>query len=311
MTTEDFITKAVKKHGDKYDYSKVVYTRSTDKVTIVCKSHGEFLQTPHKHGQGDGCPKCGIERIREKATGTLRNFLDRATKKHGSKYDYSKVVYTTAKSKVVIVCPIHGDFEQTPDTHTRGSGCSKCDKEVVAKRMTGNRRITMENFIQRANLLHGNKYDYSRVKFVVTKDKVIIGCPNHGEFSLSVNKHLLGKECPKCAMHGRVQNGWSTSTWSNAGARSENFVEYNVYIVKCYNTTEVFYKIGKTFKGVKNRIKKFLEAGYEVEVVQVFTGTAEEMSLKEKEMHKKNKHNKYVPISKFCGMQECYSEVRV
>lgn len=309
MTTEEFINKAISKHGDKYEYSKVVYTRSTDKVTIVCKAHGEFLQTPHKHNQGDGCPKCGIERIKEKAAGTLHNFLDRATKKHGTTYDYSKVVYTTAKSKVTIICSIHGEFEQTPDTHTRGSGCPKCDKDVVSKRMTGSRRVTVEDFIKRADMLHDSKYDYSKVDFKVTKEKVIIGCSMHGEFSLSVNKHLLGKECPKCTMHKRIQNGWSTSAWEAAGTQSRNFKAYSVYVVKCSSSEETFYKIGKTFKQVEKRLQKLSEIGYTVDVIHVFTGTAEEMSQKEKEMHKENRDNKCIPNKVFCGMQECYNEV--
>lgn len=311
MTTEEFINKAKNKHGDKYDYSKVIYNKSTEKVVIICKVHGEFQQTPHKHNQGCGCQKCGIDTIKEKATGTLQNFLDRAIKVHGNKYKYCEVIYINAKSKVTITCPIHGNFEQTPDTHTCGSGCPKCDKEAVSRRMTGNRRVTIKDFTERANTLHNNKYDYTKVNFVVTNEKVVIGCPIHGEFKLSVNKHLLGKECPKCTMHGRVQNGWSTSTWELAGKQSKNFEAYSVYVAKCFNTEETFYKIGKTFKQVEKRLQKLKEIGYTTVVVQVFTGTAEEMSQKEKEMHKENRANKYIPTKTFCGMQECYSKVKL
>lgn len=309
VTTEEFIEKAKKKHSNKYNYNKVVYTRSTDKVIIVCKDHGEFLQTPHKHMQGNGCPKCGVERIREKTTGTLQNFLDRAISKHGTMYDYSKVVYKAAKSKVTIVCPTHGDFEQTPDDHTSGSGCTKCSREKTAERMIGSRKVSVDNFAKRANSVHGNKYDYSKVTFSKTVDKITIGCSLHGDYILSVAKHLLGHECPKCAMSARIQNGWSTATWKSAGEKSKNFNAYSVYVVRCSNDTEVFYKVGKTFKRVEDRIKKFKEVGYSVEIVTVTTGTAAEISKKEKDMHKINKSNKYTPNAKFCGSQECYSEV--
>jgi hypothetical protein len=311
MTTEKFIEKATVKHGDMYDYSKVVYTKSTDKVVILCKIHGEFTQTPHKHTQGCGCQKCGIDVIRKKATGSLQNFLDRAVEKHGNTYDYTKVVYMSAKDKVTIICPTHGEFEQTPDSHTKGCGCPKCGLETTSKRMLGNRKISISDFIVRANTLHKNKYTYEKVRFEKTKDKVIITCKEHGDFTLSVNKHLLGHECPKCTMHGRVQNGWSTSTWEKAGKASSNFKAFSVYVIKCSSDTESFYKIGKTFKCINERIKKFKEVGYTVEIVDVYKGTAAEMSTKEKEMHKENKLNKYLPAKQFCGRQECYNEVVV
>ena len=309
VTTEEFIEKAMTKHGDKYDYSKVTYIKSTDKITIVCKRHGEFLQTPHKHIQGDGCSKCGVERIREKVTGTLQNFLDRATSKHGTTYDYSKVVYKAAKSKVIIICPTHGEFLQTPDDHTSGSGCIECSREKTAKRMTGSRKVSVGSFARRANSVHGHRYDYSKVAFNKTIDKVTIGCALHGDYILSVTKHLLGYECPKCAMSNRIQNGWSATAWKLAGEKSKNFNAYSVYVVRCSNDTEAFYKVGKTFKCIEDRIKKFKEVGYSVEITTVITGTAAEMSKKEKDMHRVNKSNKYIPSVKFCGSQECYSEV--
>ena len=309
MYADRFIEKAKLIHGNKYDYSNSVYTRSTDKVEIICLIHGSFWQTPHKHTQGCGCQKCGLETIKKKSTGSIEAFLKKSKDVHGTKYGYDKVVYISAKQNVTITCPIHGNFEQTPDSHTRGCGCTSCANEKTAKRMTGNRRISIVEFIKRANILHDNKYKYSAVTFEKTQEKVMIECPEHGIFKLTVNKHLLGKECPKCTMHGRVQNGWKTSTWEIAGSKSKNFIAYSVYVIKCKNDTEEFYKIGKTFRSMSDRIGKIKEAGYSVEVIQHTIGTALDMSKKEKSMHRQNINTKYVPTVKFCGCQECYTEV--
>lgn len=310
VTTEEFIEKAKKKHSDKYNYSKVVYTRSTDKVNIVCKDHGEFLQTPHKHMQGDGCPKCGVDRIREKIIGTLQNFLDRAVKKHGSKYSYDKVVYISAKTKVIITCPIHGDFEQTPDDHTSGNGCVLCSREQTSKRMTGSRRVSIESFISRANKTHNSKYDYSQVKFTVTKDKVLILCPIHGEFRQEVTKHILGSECPQCSLVSQSRNTWSYTKWETTGLKSPNFDGFKVYCIKCSNSEESFYKIGKTYRSIKERINSIQNKGYNIEIIEIWKGDANSMSNKERELHKINNGHRYYPKVKFCGSNECFSEVQ-
>ena len=66
LTTEEFIKKAREVHGDKYDYSKVEYVNSKEKVTIICPEHGEFMQVPSMHLRGHGCAKCSTERNTEK-----------------------------------------------------------------------------------------------------------------------------------------------------------------------------------------------------------------------------------------------------
>ena len=309
MTTEEFIKKAKDKHGDRYDYGKLVYVKSTEKVEIVCSKHGSFWQTPHKHNQGCGCQKCAIDIIKKKATGNINKFLDKAKSIHNNKYGYEKVVYISAKEPITIVCPIHGDFKQTPDSHLRGCGCTKCSNQKTSERMLGNKKVSVQKFIDRANSIHKNKYDYSKVVFQKTQEKIDIVCPQHGTFKLTVNKHLLGKECPKCTMHGRVQNGWNTSAWEKAGVSSKNFVAYSIYIIKCTKDEEQFYKIGKTFRSIGKRIKKIEEVGYTVELLEQIVGTASDISKKEKDMHKQNRKAKYVPTVFFCGCQECYTEV--
>lgn len=126
MNKEYFIEKAKEIHGNKYDYSKVEYINTSTKVCIICPIHGEFWQRPNDHLNGRGCNKCGKESLREQFS-NKKTFIEKAKKIHGNKYDYSKVNYINAKTKVCIICPEHGEFWQTPDSHLRGRGCQLCN----------------------------------------------------------------------------------------------------------------------------------------------------------------------------------------
>ena len=119
---EDFIEKAREVHCDKYDYSSVEYFNNATKVCIKCPSHGEFWQTPANHLNDRGCPKCS-----GKYSPTTEEFIKKARKEHGNKYDYSKVNYVNALTKVCIICTDHGEFWQTPSSHLSGKGCQKCN----------------------------------------------------------------------------------------------------------------------------------------------------------------------------------------
>mgnify|MGYP003610284029 FL=1 len=130
-TIEEVIEKAIKVHGDKYDYSKSTFTKMKVKAIIICPIHGEFLQDFATHiDKKAGCPKCGKirhnARIREKYT---ENVIEMLIAAHGDKYDYSKVEYINNKTKVTIICKTHGDFLQTTLNHLQGQGCPQCGKE--------------------------------------------------------------------------------------------------------------------------------------------------------------------------------------
>lgn len=123
---------------------------------------------------------------------TQEEFIRRAKDVHGDKYDYSKVEYKSTSKKVLIVCPMHGDFWQTPQQHFKTCGCEKCSYD--------NRGAsTTEAFIKRAKEIHGNKYDYSKVQYVKSTTKVCIVCPKHGEFWQTPSSHVNAKQgCQKC-----------------------------------------------------------------------------------------------------------------
>jgi len=124
----DVIDAFIKIHGNKYDYSKVEYITNNDKVVIICKEHGEFLQTPHSHLSGCGCCKCGILIVTKKQTLTQEDFIEKAINIHGNLYDYSQVKYINCREQINIICKKHGIFETLPYIHLQNHHCPKCNK---------------------------------------------------------------------------------------------------------------------------------------------------------------------------------------
>lgn len=185
ITTKEFIERAEKVHIDKYDYSKVNYIGAQKKIIIICKKHEEFLQRSDIHYSGQGCPDCSGN----KKT-TTQEFVDKAQKIHNNKYDYSKTYYKNNNTKIIIICKLHGEFSQIPRNHLGGSGCKKCADK--------NKSLNNNIFIKKVNKIHNNKYNYSKVKYINNRAKIIIICPKHGKFKQSPNKHLLGHGCQKC-----------------------------------------------------------------------------------------------------------------
>ena len=259
LTTEDFIAKARSIHGDKYDYSKVEYKNANTKVCIICPEHGEFWQKPSNHLVGKGCKLCSIKKgkkIKKYDTESLiikikeihgdeydyskveyktlyddiilicskhgefaikpsqllyekqgcpicnnklkklttEEFIAKARSIHGDKYDYSKVEYKNNKQKVCIICPEHGEFWQRGDLHLNGCGCLECSNTIKHE----NKKQTTLQFVEKAKNVHGNKYDYSKTVYLGRNSKLIITCPEHGDFWQKPYSHLNGHGCPKC-----------------------------------------------------------------------------------------------------------------
>lgn len=192
--TEDFIIRANKLHNNKYDYSKVNYINNHTKVCIICPIHGEFWQDPKSHLKKCGCPKCSTIKNTEKQRSNTEEFIEKAKKIHGTKYDYSKVKYVNAKTKVCIICPEHGEFWQTPNSHLRGSKCCKC-KNIWDKRK--NERLNTENFIKKCKNKFGDVYTYEKVKLINSKTNVIITCPKHGDVEI-LPHNFIYRGCPIC-----------------------------------------------------------------------------------------------------------------
>jgi hypothetical protein len=202
LTTQEFITRAKLIHGDKYDYTKSVYTFSKDKVVITCPTHGDWQQVASAHLFGKGCKKCGLEHTGNIKRGLAKqDFIDKAKKVHGNKYDYTNTIYTSARTKLTINCPVHGDFDQNSQTHLQGAGCMRCGKLSRSEILASTSRSTFE---ERSREVHGNRYDYSQVVYVNTKSRVKIFCRLHGYFEQNPHDHLLGCGCQQCSYESRA-----------------------------------------------------------------------------------------------------------
>ena len=181
-----FIINSLKIHNNKYDYSKVKYIKTKAKVCIMCPEHGEFWQTPYNHLIGKGCPKCAGKNK------TTNDFIDECHKVHSNRYDYSQTEYHGSFKKVKIICSEHGEFWQTPHNHLLGQGCPKCS---LVK--------TTEDFIRKAQKLHGNIYDYSKSVYYNSTELITIICKKHGMFKQTPSNHLNKSHpcgCPLCKM---------------------------------------------------------------------------------------------------------------
>ena len=185
LTTNEFIDKVKKIHHNKYDYSLVNYIDCCyNKIVIICPIHGNWEQMPNNHISGDGCPNCyGTKKL------TSEEFIIRSNHIHNNKYTYTDVDYINSKTRVMITCPIHGMFEQTPNHHLRKRGCPNCRV---------NKKSNTLDFIKKSNIIHNNRYDYSKVDYVNNSTKVDIFCHKHGIFKQNPNAHLCGQGCSLC-----------------------------------------------------------------------------------------------------------------
>ena len=238
LTNESFIEKARQVHGDKYDYSKVVYKNYETKVCIICPEHGEFFVTPHNHLKGNKCPYCSNKKI--VGADKTGEFIEEAKKVHGNKYDYSKVEYIDSHTKVCIICPEHGEFWQTPNNHLNGKGCYECAKISLWDKRG---RITTEEFIKKAREIHGNRYDYSETVYKNQREKVKIichkknkNCIEHGAFYQTPSSHLNGRGCPNCR---------------------NSYLENKIF--NFLNNEKILFEKEKTYEWLKNKGHMYLD----------------------------------------------------
>lgn len=189
-TTEQFVEKARKKHGDRYDYSNVVYTHSMSLVVITCQQHGAFNIVASAHLSGKGCTVCG----RNATKGTTEEFVAQSRALYGDRFDYTNTHYNTLRTKVTVRCRVHGPFSTLPFNHLRGNGgCRAC---------SGNKPLDTTSFKARIEKLHGDKYDLSKVVYTSARNRVVVGCRVHGDYEVVASEFLKGSGCVKC-VHAR------------------------------------------------------------------------------------------------------------
>ena len=260
LTTTEWIKKAIAVHGDKYSYTNTIYTKAKDPISIVCLEHGVFTQTAQHHISGHGCPKCS-----NNYNYTNEEFIEKANKVHNNKYTYKNCVYSNNKTKIKITCPVHGEFEQTPDSHLKGYVCPICNK------------TSTQDFIEKAKLIHSDRYDYSKVNYTGHSSKITIICPEHGEFEQTPSSHLRGSNCPNC-----VKNGFDPTK-----------VAILYYLRITVNTGKVLYKIGITNRSVNERFN--LKELSKIEIVKQRTyEVGQDAYDEEQRILKQYKEFKYV-----------------
>jgi hypothetical protein len=188
LTQEEFVAKAISVQPQ-YDYSKVIYKNNTTKVKIICPVHGEFQILPKSLLRKRGCQLCS----HNKTIKLQEHFIQEATKLFPH-YDYSLVEYRNNKTKVKIICPVHGEFSISPHSLLQKKGCYFCGRDEIKKKLSKPK----EQFIQEATKLFPH-YNYSLVEYTNNKTKVKILCKKHGEFEIVPSSLLSGSGCPVCA----------------------------------------------------------------------------------------------------------------
>jgi hypothetical protein len=206
-TKESFIQKAINTHGTKYDYTNVVFVNTDTDVSIICATHGIFLQKPGSHMRGTGCQQCALTLRKEQISkrnsagkSDQATFIANAIAVHGDRYDYTKTTYKGLKYKVTITCKEHGDFIQLATAHIGNKqGCPSCFKF---------KRNFIPDFEQKARAIHGDHYSYGKIDFMHKQNgKVTITCSIH-DFWCSPANHISKKAegCSECGKARRKMN---------------------------------------------------------------------------------------------------------
>lgn len=301
LSNEQFLTRAISIHSDKYDYGEVNYINNRTKIKILCKQcNVYFFQKPYSHLAGCGCTECGIKLAGDKRRKTTEQFIQEANEIHSNRYDYSKTNYTGNTTDIEILCEKHGIFKQIPTVHLSGGGCPKCGNCAKSKNMTK----TQEQFILEAKRKHGNKYDYSLIEYLGSHIKIEILCPFHKVYTQIPADHIRGAGCPICGN----ETHWKREDYiKKAKGRVCIF-----YTIRCFNEDEEFYKIGITMRRVKERYSPVKHMPYNFEIIKEVKGGAEFIWNLELEEKRKLKCLHYIPKIYFGGSKtECFTDYKI
>lgn len=244
---------------------------------------------------GTGCPVCSRISGDDKRRKGFDEFVAQSNMIHSHKYDYTKVVYVNSHAKVTIICPIHGDFNQTPTSHLTGNGCSKC--------MLDERRDTWETFVTKARLIHGDEYDYTKFVYTGSRNKSVIACRVHGEFLQKPNVHLSKQAgCPTCDKENR-KGSYSVEYFEN-NPNKKTAPGY-LYVVRLHMNGQSFIKIG-----IAVDVCKRLNYYYGMNRELLFTKptSLHEAYTLEQQLLVQLGPYKYFPQRKFDGHTECVKD---
>lgn len=185
---KEFEQRCKEKFDIEYKTINFEYKNKKKYVNLICPVHGEIMVRMDRF-LNNGCPKCNRNIL------TTEDFIEKSNNVQNNKYSYSKTIYKSLHEKVIITCPIHGDFLQTPYTHLIGHGCKECIKEELSLRFRSNK----DEFIFKSRKIHKDGYDYSEVEYINAYTKVCIICNKCGyKFWQKPTKHLSGYGCSSC-----------------------------------------------------------------------------------------------------------------
>lgn len=288
-------------NNSSYSYPSTIQG-SKNKISITCNIHGEFLQTPDNHLQGQGCPKCGITSNKEKQVRSSLKWVSAFKEVHGDKYIYPDVI-EGCYNLISIYCKKHNMyFLQAPFNHKRGQGCSKCAKEnhsIVCRK-------DYKEYLNMFEVVHGKRYEYPEDR---DNNYLDITCKEHGVFKMLPTVHANGVGCPKCSRKKNSGNSWGYSEWIKYGMLSKHFDSFKVYILKCFDeeTKEEFIKVGRTFNKVSCRFGNTTLMPYKYEVLKEFIFEDGVLCCKfEQYLKNKFKQFSYFPLKDFGGKYECF-----
>lgn len=211
ITKEIFIELGKQIHGDKFDYSEVIYVNTKTKVKLTCERGHKIQITYQDHiNKKSNCIFCVREDMAIKVRFEAKqNFYKRANEIHNNKYNYEKVNYIDSHTKVIIICDKGHEFEQQPTSHLAGQGCKYCNQialnegnpltNVKLPRITI--KWTKDKFIEKGKEIHGDEYDYSMVNFISKKKPVTLKCSRNHTFEQIPELHLKGNNCRQCAVN--------------------------------------------------------------------------------------------------------------
>lgn len=195
LTFEDFKSRALKVHSNKYTYIDLILTSKRPMAAIQCETHGEFKQDAFSHLAGTGCPKCGYAVAGASIRPTLADYTLKAQAKHGIKYVYKSLNYESGRAATVTyTCSKHGEHTQSASQHLYSSGCPKCGNESIGKAL----RYSFEDYARKASIKHTCKYVYTSIGVKDNRSVITYICRTHGEVTQSASAHLSGIGCAMC-----------------------------------------------------------------------------------------------------------------
>lgn len=304
ISRDDFLLRAREKHGDKYIYDLSEPLESNGYINYTCPDHGNIKQRINIHiNRGCGCQKCGFISMIKLQSKSIDQFIDEARLVHGDTYDYPGDTINSGKDKRIrIICRTHGEFYQLPSNHLKGKGCRACG---IIKN-TRNKKYSNEYAIKRLMNVHGGRYCYDETIYNGVENKIKIKCHNHGFFHQIYSHHAKGHGCKKCFM----ENGAGFSRTSYIDLCNRKYAgKSNLYILKCFNESEVFYKVGITCGDIKYRYAKKSDMPYSFDVVYFISGEVGAIWNLEKSIHRSLRNKKHKPKINFSGETECFKSL--